>query len=110
MKHRLSILSMSNGANNISRVAILLQCSLMAKLKKLTLKQFFSTKGERMTPGKGQYEERKGEEKGRESVTMEPVGMNVQLAEECEKAYDAKVSSVTTNREISLRSEGARGK
>lgn len=23
---------------------------------------------------------------------MEPVGMNVQLAEECEKAYDAKVS------------------
>lgn len=32
-------------SNNISRAAILLQCSLMAKLKKLTLKQFFSTKG-----------------------------------------------------------------
>ena len=33
-----------------------------------------------------------GEEKGRDSVTMEPVGMNMELAEEREKAYDTKVS------------------
>lgn len=41
---------------------------------------------------KDQYEERKEAEKGRDSVTREAVGMNMELAEEHEKAYDPKVS------------------